>query len=54
MYGYVPVDGPVLTSEGLEAALTSWTTLVSDAVNQTGAQLTFDVGTLLTHIEVES
>lgn len=54
VYGYVPVDGPVLTSEGLEAALTSWTTLVSDAVNQTGAQLTFDVGTLLTHIEVES
>lgn len=54
VYGYLPVDGPVLTSEGLESALTSWVETVGDAVNQAGAPCTLDVARLLTAPWVES
>ena len=48
VYGYVPVEGPVLVSEGLESALESWVALVSDAVNQAGSACSLDVDQLLT------
>lgn len=34
--GYRPVDGPILTSAGVESAVTSWFDLLVDAVNQAG------------------
>lgn len=52
VYGYAPVDGPVLTGEGLEVALTSWVDIVSDAVNQTGTASNLEVNQLLTSLRL--
>jgi hypothetical protein len=50
VHGYRPVDGPVLTNEGLELALGSWADMVGDAVNQAGARSSFDVGQLMAEV----
>lgn len=53
VYGYAPIDGPIITGEGLETALSSWIDLVTDAVNQAGATCTLDVNQLHTKIMLD-
>lgn len=53
VYGYAPVDGPILTGEGLAEALASWIDITSDAVNQTGAAGALDVNQILTELWLE-
>ena len=39
IYGYVPVDGVVVTDEGVVPAIDAWMETVRDAVEQTGSRL---------------
>lgn len=50
--GYRPVDGPILASAGLDAALNSWFDLVIDAVNQTGVSSRLDAEEFLKDLHV--
>jgi hypothetical protein len=50
--GYRPVDGPILASAGLDAALSSWFDLVVDAVNQAGVSSRLDAEDFLKDLDV--
>jgi len=52
VFGYEAVDGPVLTSGGLEVALRSWLDIVDDAVNQTGYGSRLDPDEILLRVQM--
>lgn len=53
VYGFVPVDGLVVTDEGLEPALESWMEVVEDTINQAGSTCSHSVADLMTLLWVE-
>lgn len=53
VFGYAPIDGPIITGEGRDTALSSWIDLVTDAVNQAGAMCTLDVNQLITRLMLD-
>lgn len=53
VYGYVPIDGPILIGDGRETALGSLVALATDAVNQAGAAASLDADHLLTQLWLE-
>jgi len=53
VYGYVPVTGPIIATEGFEGALRSWFDLVNDAINQTGYTWPLDAGDVLLAVQLD-
>jgi hypothetical protein len=50
--GFRPVDGPILASAGLDAALSRWFNLVIDAVNQAGVSSRLDAEEFLRGVDI--
>lgn len=48
VYGYRPVDGPIIGTAGRDDVLSSWVDIVTDAVNQAGAACSLDADQLAT------
>lgn|GEM_PF-1666554 len=52
VYGYGPVSGPIVASEGLEGALRTWFDVANDAINQTGYTWPLDAGHVLLEMQL--
>lgn len=51
VYGWRPLDGPVLTSAGIDGAIDSWVDIVHDVIHQVGAVCRFDAEDLRVTLE---
>ncbi len=53
VYGYRPVDGPIIGTAGRRELISSWVDVVADAVNQAGSACALDAAELDTALWVE-